>query len=77
MIIHTNTIQMLSRQLEIILLHNLHQETRNSPWSSFNRLSFDEVLEVKDTKGYLVAKELIRRSDIRAYRYEEAINGDI
>jgi len=62
---------------ELQELEKDYKETMSSPWDMYNNLSWNEVICTFNKKGYEVAKELIRRSDITAYRREEAACGCI
>jgi hypothetical protein len=44
----------------------------NNPWAMYIDLTGTEVIEVYNKRGFEEAKELIRRTDIFAYRAEEA-----
>lgn len=62
---------------DLVLLESKFNEAKNSPWNHFFRLSWETVLEILELNGLNAAKELIRRSDLKAYRADEAMNGDI
>jgi hypothetical protein len=77
MFIDKEFIESYAAQLEIKKLVINYEDVKDSPWAIYNSLTIDEVLRCNKEKGYLAAKELIRRSDIRAYRAEEAACGNI
>ena len=62
---------------EIETLKFYFNETKENPWSMYNKLTWDEVIKTFDEKGFSEAKELIRRRDIFAYRKDEANCGNI
>jgi len=62
---------------ELEILEKDYKNTMNSPWDMYNNLTWNEVINTYNEKGFEVAKELIRRSDISAYRAEEAACGCI
>ena len=62
---------------DLEILEQKYNEAKNSPWCQFFRLSWGSVLETLELHGLNAAKELIRKSDIKAYRTDEALNGDI
>jgi uncharacterized protein Smg (DUF494 family) len=71
----TQTIKTVTPELQE--LENDYKGVKNSPWDMYNNLTWNEVICTFNDEGFEVAKELIRRSDIRAYRQEEASCGCI
>jgi hypothetical protein len=64
-----------SKDLEA--LKRKFDDVKDSPWSMYNNITFEEVIEVYNERGFKDASEYIRRSDISAYRAEEAACGNI
>lgn len=62
----------MSRELEIKQLEANHIEAQNNPWSYYYNVDFNIVLKLYNEKGFEEAKEYIRKSDIYAYRRDEA-----